>query len=156
MVYVCENNEFAKVKKTPRSYHQKVKDVAIRAQSYNMPSAIVDGNDVEAVYLCAQEAIQRARSGGGPTLVEAKKLTHWRGHHEADNQSYRDKEEFQAALNNDAIARWGAELLARGVPQSRLDEIHARVEKELARAIEYADKSPLPDVADARADIFTP
>ena len=153
VVYVCENNEFAE--STPRSQHQKIKDVAIRAQSYNIPSAIVDGNNVEAVYLCAREAIQRARSGGGPTLVEAK-TTRWRGHHEADNQSYRDKEEFQAALHNDAVARWGEELLKRGVSQSQLDEIHARVEKELNEAIEYADKSPLPDPADARADIFTP
>ena len=153
VVYVCENNEFAE--STPRAQHQKIKDVAVRAQSYDMPSAIVDGNDVEAVYLCAREAIQRARSGGGPTLVEAK-TTRWRGHHEADNQSYRDKEEFQSALDNDAIARWEQELLRRGVSQSQLDELNARVEAELNEAIEYADKSPLPDPADARADIFTP
>jgi len=153
VVYVCENNEFAE--STPRWQHQKVKDVATRALSYDIPGVIVDGNDVEAVYLCAKEAVERARSGGGPTLLEAK-TTRWRGHHEADNQSYRDKEEFQAALDNDAIARWEKVLLGRGVPKSALEEIVARTEQELAEAIEYADRSPLPDPASARADIFTP
>lgn len=153
VVYICENNEFAE--STPRAQHQKIKDVAIRAQSYDIPGIIVDGNDVEAVYLCAQNAIERARAGEGPTLIEAK-TTRWRGHHEADNQSYRDKDEFQNAMQNDAIERWVNVLLSRGVPQSELDETNARVEKDLEEAIEFADKSPLPDPADARADIFTP
>jgi acetoin:2,6-dichlorophenolindophenol oxidoreductase subunit alpha len=153
VVYVCENNEFAE--STPRWQHQKIKDVAVRAQAYDIPGVIVDGNDVEAVYFCAKEAVERARSGGGPTLIEAK-TTRWRGHHEADNQSYRDKAEFQAALDNDAIAKWESALLARGVPQEKLDEINNRVEQELIEAIEFAERSPLPDPADARADIYTP
>lgn len=153
VVYVCENNEFAE--STPRWQHQKIKDVAIRAQAYDIPGVIVDGNDVEAVYFCAKEAVERARSGGGPTLLEAK-TTRWRGHHEADNQSYRDKAEFQAALENDAIVKWESVLLSRGVPQEKLDEINNRVEQELKEAIEFAEQSPLPDPADARADIYTP
>ena len=152
-IYVCENNEFAE--STPRWQHQKIKDVAIRAQSYDIPGVIVDGNDVEAVYFTAKEAVERARSGGGPTLIEAK-TTRWRGHHEADNQSYRDKEEFQAALENDAIDRWEKELLSRDVPQEILDEINARVEKELEEAITFAEQSPHPKPEDARADIYTP
>lgn len=152
-VYVCENNEFAE--STPRWQHQKIKDVAVRAQSYDIPGVIVDGNDVEAVYFTAKEAVERARSGGGPTLIEAK-TTRWRGHHEADNQSYRDKDEFQAAMENDAIERWEIELLSRGVTQAKLDEINARVEEELEDAIKFAEQSPHPDPADARADIFTP
>jgi pyruvate dehydrogenase E1 component alpha subunit len=153
VVYVCENNEFAE--STPRWQHQKVKDVAVRAQSYDIPGVIVDGNDVEAVYFIAKEAVERARSGSGPTLIEAK-TTRWRGHHEADNQSYRDKEEFQAALENDAISRWEKVLLARGVPQTKLDKINARVDQELEEAIQFAEQSPHPDPSDARADIYTP
>jgi pyruvate dehydrogenase E1 component alpha subunit len=153
VVYVCENNEFAE--STPRWQHQRVKDIAVRAQSYDIPGLIVDGNDVEAVYLTAGEAIERARSGGGPTLIEAK-TTRWRGHHEADNQSYRDKDEFQAALENDAIERWKEQLLARGFSQAKLDAINAKVAQELEDAIEFAEQSPHPDPADARADIFTP
>jgi pyruvate dehydrogenase E1 component alpha subunit len=153
VIYVCENNGFGE--STPSWQHQKIKDIAVRAQSYDIPSSIVDGNDVEAVYLCAKDAIQRARAGGGPTLIEAK-TTRWRGHHEADNQSYRDREELQAALANDAVGRWGEILVSRGIPRATLDEIRARVDEELTLAIEFADKSPLPDPGDARSDIFTP
>ena len=153
VVYVCENNDYAE--STPRWQHQKIKDIAIRAQSYGLPGVIVDGNNVEAVYFCAKEAIERARSGGGPTLIEAK-TTRWRGHHEADNQSYRDRAEFQAALENDAIGRWEEALLSRGIPQLKMDAVNTRVENELNEAIEFAEQSPLPDPAEARADIFTP
>lgn len=153
VVYVCENNEYAE--STPRWQHQKVKDIATRAVAYDIPSAIVDGNDVGAVYLCAQEAVARARSGGGPTLIEAK-TTRWRGHHEADTQHYRPKEELQAAQGNDCTVRWREVLLSRGVPAAQMDEIDARTAQELAEAVEFAEQSPLPDPADARADIFTP
>jgi TPP-dependent pyruvate/acetoin dehydrogenase alpha subunit len=153
VVFVCENNEFAE--STPRSQNQKIKDIAVRAMAYDIPSMIVDGNNVEAVYLAAREAIARARTGGGPTLIEAK-TTRWRGHHEADNQSYRNKEELKAALANDAVARWAAQLLAAGVPQANLDAINEKTAQELKLAIEFAETSPLPNPADANADIFTP
>lgn len=153
VVYVCENNEFAE--STPRSQHQKIKDIATRALSYDIPGVIVDGNDVEAVYLKANEAIQRARLGGGPTLIEAK-TTRWSGHHASDNQSYRDKDELQAAIGNDAILRWRTVLEKRGVLHTQLDEIIQSIEQELMEAIEYAEQSPHPDPADAIADIFTP
>ena len=153
VVYVCENNEYAE--STPRWQHQKIKDVAIRANSYAIPGVIVDGNDVGAVYLCAKEAIERARSGEGPTLLEAK-TTRWRGHHEADNQSYRSKDELQSIRQNDAVARWKSVLLARDNLQEKMDEIETQTLQELKEAVEFAEKSPLPDPADALTDIFTP
>lgn len=153
VVYVCENNEFAE--STPRTQHQKIRDIAVRAVSYDIPGVIVDGNDVEVVYLRAKEAIERARSGGGPTLIEAK-TTRWSGHHASDNQSYRDKDELQAALGNDALLRWRNTLLERGVLQVQLADIAHRAEQELLEAVEYAEQSPHPDPADAVADIFTP
>jgi acetoin:2,6-dichlorophenolindophenol oxidoreductase subunit alpha len=153
VVYVCENNEYAE--STPRCQHQKIKDVAVRANSYAIPGVIVDGNDVGAVYLCAKEAIERARSGEGPTLLEAK-TTRWRGHHEADNQNYRPKDELQSIRQNDAVARWKSVLLARGNNQEKMDEIETQTLQELKEAVEFAEKSPLPDPADALSDIFTP
>jgi TPP-dependent pyruvate/acetoin dehydrogenase alpha subunit len=153
VVYVCENNEFAE--STPRRQHQKIKNIAIRAVSYDIPGAVVDGNDVEAVYLAAREAVERARSGGGPTLIEAK-TTRWSGHHAADNQNYRSKEELQAALANDAVLRWKTTLMSRGVPQAQLDQIAEAIDKELGEAIEYAEGSPTPEPSEATADIFTP
>lgn len=153
VIFVCENNGYAE--STPTQKHQKVLDIAIRAQSYDIPSSIVDGNDVEAVYLCARVAIHRARKGGGPTLLEAK-TTRWRGHHEADNQAYRDKVELREALANDCVQRWGEILSARGIPWATLEEIGAEVEGELAQAIRFAEESPLPDPLDAQSDIFSP
>jgi len=153
VVFMCENNEYAE--STPRWQHQKVKDIAMRAQGYDIPSAIVDGNDAGAVYLEAKSAVERARSGGGPTLIEAK-TTRWRGHHEADNQSYRQKEELQKALSNDCVVRWRQALLERGITKEKLDEIDAPIIAELKVAIEFAEQSPLPDPANARSDIFTP
>jgi pyruvate dehydrogenase E1 component alpha subunit len=153
IVYVCENNEYAE--STPRSQHQKIRDIAIRANSYDIPGVCVDGNDVGAVYLCAQEAIERARCGKGPTLLEAK-TTRWRGHHEADNQSYRPKDELQTIRQNDAVARWRSVILARGNFQEKMDEVERQTLQELKEAVEFAEKSPLPDPADAQTDIFTP
>jgi pyruvate dehydrogenase E1 component alpha subunit len=153
VIYVCENNEFAE--STPQDHHQNVQDVAIRALAYDIPGVTVDGNDVGAVYLCAQEAIERARSGDGPTLVEAK-TTRWRGHHEADNQGYRDPNHLQAALENDSIERWVEVLLAKGVSRMQIDEIDSQVQRELEEAIDFADKSPLPRREDALSDIYTP
>jgi pyruvate dehydrogenase E1 component alpha subunit len=153
VVYVCENNEFAE--STPRKQHQKVRDIAIRAVSYDIPAETVDGNDVEAVYIAARGAVERARSGGGPTLLEAK-TTRWSGHHASDNQNYRNKDELQAALGNDAVSRWRSILVTRGVSSGRLDEIAERVEKELSEAIQYAESSPAPEPSEATTDIFTP
>lgn len=153
VVYVCENNGFAE--STPQSQHQKIKDIAVRAGSYDIPGVIVDGNDVEGVYLSAKKAIERARSGSGPTLIEAK-TTRWSGHHASDNQSYRAEDELQAALDNDAILRWSEILMARGVLQDQLDDIIQSVEQELMEAVDYAEQSPHPDPSEATDDIFTP
>lgn len=153
VVYVCENNGYAE--STPQSYHQNIKDIAVRASSYGIPGESIDGNDVETVYLTAKDAIDRARSGKGPTLIEAK-TTRWSGHHASDNQSYRDNEELQLALGNDAILRWRSTLEKRGALPDQMDEIYTRAKEELEEAIAYAEESPHPDPADATADIFTP
>jgi pyruvate dehydrogenase E1 component alpha subunit len=152
-VFVCENNGYAE--STPQRQHQKIKDIAVRATSYDMPSAIVDGNAVDAVYRATNEAVARARKGNGPTLIEAK-TTRWRGHHEADTQTYRPKEELQNLKNSCPVQRWHKALLEMGVPTENIQEIDQRVESELKEAVAFAEKSPLPDPAEARSDIFTP
>ncbi len=152
-VFVCENNGYAE--STPRRQHQKVKDIATRALSYDMPAEIVDGDDVGAVYTAASRAAARARSGGGPTLIEAK--THrWSGHHAADTQTYRPKEELQSLQGFCPLARWRKVLLGDGVPDRTLDEIEASVVDELKAAVAFAERSPVPDPAEACTDIFTP
>jgi pyruvate dehydrogenase E1 component alpha subunit len=123
--------------------------------AYDMPSAMVDGNDAGAVYLAAKQAVARARAGAGPTLIEAKTYR-IRGHYEGDPQIYRTKEEVAAWEEKDPIDRWSKLLLNRGVPAEDLEEIDARIEQELEAAVAFAEESPLPDPAEARSDIFTP
>ncbi|MGQ9502343.1 MAG: thiamine pyrophosphate-dependent dehydrogenase E1 component subunit alpha [Anaerolineae bacterium] len=152
-IFVCENNGYAE--STPQRQHQKIKDIAVRAVAYDIPSAVVDGNDVGAVYLAAQEAVARARSGGGPTLIEAKTYR-WRGHYEGDPQMYRSKAEVEAWEQKCPIARWRHALISSGIPATQLDAIDQRIREDLEHAIVFAEQSPFPDPAEARADIFTP
>jgi TPP-dependent pyruvate/acetoin dehydrogenase alpha subunit len=152
-VFVCENNAYAE--STPQSWHQKIEDVAVRAVAYDMPSATVDGNDAGAVYLAAKEAVARARAGGGPTLIEAKTYR-IRGHYEGDPEIYRSKEEVEGWKKKCPVERWRKALLDMGIPTESIVEIDARIDQELKEAIAFAEESPLPDLAEARSDIFTP
>jgi pyruvate dehydrogenase E1 component alpha subunit len=152
-IFVCENNAYAE--STPQSYHQKNQDVADRAIGYGMPSSKVDGNDPGAVYLAAEEAVGRARSGGGPTLIEAKTYR-IRGHYEGDPEIYRTKEEVEIWKKKDPIERWRNVLLERGVPAETFEEIDARIDQELKDAVAFAEESPTPDPTEARSDIYTP
>jgi pyruvate dehydrogenase E1 component alpha subunit len=152
-IFVCENNGYAE--STPQSYHQNIEDVADRAVGYGMPSSKVDGNDPGAVYLAAKEAVARARSGEGPTLIEAKTYR-IRGHYEGDPEIYRTKEEVEAWKKKDPIERWRKVLLDRGISAETFEEIDARIDQELKDAVAFAEESPLPDPAEARSDIFTP
>jgi TPP-dependent pyruvate/acetoin dehydrogenase alpha subunit len=152
-IFVCENNGYAE--STPRHQHQKIEDIAARAKAYDMPAATVDGNDVGAVYLAAQEAVARARSGGGPSLIEAKTYR-LRGHYEGDPQIYRRREEVEAWEKKEPVERWREALLERGISLVQIEEIEAQIEEELERAVVFAEESPLPDPAEARSDIFTP
>ncbi len=152
-IFVCENNGYAE--STPRHQHQKIEDIAARAKAYDMPAAAVDGNDVGAVYLVAQEAVARARSGGGPSLIEAKTYR-LRGHYEGDPQIYRSREEVEAWEKKEPVERWREALLKRGISLVQIEEIEARIEEELEQAVIFAEESPLPDPTEARSDIFTP
>jgi len=152
VVFVCENNGYAE--STPRWYHQKNERVADRASAYCMPAMVANGNDVTEVYLAARAAVHRARSGGGPTLLEC--LTHrWRGHHEADNQSYRPKTEITDLDRFCPILKLKTQLLESGVKETAIAAIHEAIETELQAAVAFAESSPLPDPSSARSDIFT-
>ena len=102
VIFVCENNLYGI--SMHQSRHQAIQDVADRAVAYNIPGVVVDGNDVLAVYEAAKEAIDRARSGQGPTLIECKTYRH-RGHFEGDPTIYRDPEEVNEWLQKDPIIR---------------------------------------------------
>jgi acetoin:2,6-dichlorophenolindophenol oxidoreductase subunit alpha len=152
VVYVCENNLYGEF--TRQDKHQTVKDIAVRADSYAMPGVVVDGNDVLAVRAAMEEAVTRARSGQGPTLLEAKTYRH-RGHYEGDMGAYRPPQEVSEWLARDPIAVFGRRLIEEhGVTQDQLDEVASDVEHELDQAAAFADASPHPLPEEALEDVY--
>jgi TPP-dependent pyruvate/acetoin dehydrogenase alpha subunit len=153
VVFVCENNGFAEFVSVRE--HQKIEHIADRAASYAMPGVTVDGNDVIAVYQAAGEAVDRARAGEGPTLLECVTLR-WRGHFEGDPESYRSKEELKEGKRADPIRHLQDMLRATGAFD---DDAEATIRDDVAtriqRAIEFAESSPLPAPQDALVDVYT-
>jgi TPP-dependent pyruvate/acetoin dehydrogenase alpha subunit len=109
-VYVCENNLYAEM--SHQSLHTNIRDIATRAGAYDIPGVIVDGNDVEAVLDATRTAVERARDGGGPTLLECKTYR-IRGHFEGDAQKYKDAAEVAGWAARDPLAAYGRALLDR-------------------------------------------
>ncbi|NLF02530.1 MAG: thiamine pyrophosphate-dependent dehydrogenase E1 component subunit alpha [Anaerolineales bacterium] len=152
VIFVCENNLYAA--STPFKTAFKVENVADRAVAYGMPGVIVDGNDVLAVERVSQEAIERARRGEGPTLIECKTYRLC-GHSRSDPRTYRSREEEEEWKQRDAVPRFRQWLEDRaGVPAARLAEIEQAVEQEIDEAIEFAESSPEPDVSELYLDVF--
>ncbi len=134
IVFVCQNNLWAE------SVHYKftsaIIDYSDRAKAYGFPGISIDGNDVVAVYEESKKAIERARKGGGPTLIEMKTYR-WYGHSEVDPANYRMKEEVEEWKKKDPLPRFEAFLRKNGVLD---DKIKAEIEKEVEEEIEAAIK----------------
>src|SRR3990172_4967825 len=153
VVFVCENNQYAE--STPRDVHQRIKDVAQRAMAYDIPGVVADGMDVFDVYQKTGEAIDRARTGGGPTLVEAKTYR-FMGHYVGDPQTYRSKDEVEQWKKRDPIAMFRKRVVEEGrITAAELDAIDAAIAKEMEQAVEFARQSPEPEIESALQDIFT-
>jgi len=155
LVFVCENNGFGI--SVSQKQHQAIQDISIRAAAYNMPGITVDGNDVLTVYEASGKAIQRARAGEGPTLVECKTYR-WRGHHEGDpNQGkrYRTMEEVQEWVKKCPIRRFEEKLVSKKVlTKLKAKKIWEEVEKEIDEAVEFANQSPFPEPKDIYEDVY--
>ena len=115
VIFVCENNHFGI--SMSQSKHQAIQDIADRAASYGFPGIAVDGNDVMAVYEVAKEAVDRARKGQGPTLIECK-TWRWRGHFEGDPGTYKDPKEQEAWMDKEPVGRYRTFLEENGVMTS--------------------------------------
>ncbi len=154
VVFVCENNGYGMSTSTKRS--TAVENIADRAVAYNMPGVIVDGNNLSDVAEAAHEAIERARRGEGPTLIE-NKTYRLRGHSKSDRNRYRTKEEIEDwATNRDPIARFETDLKTYGfITDAEIETIRTNVEKEIADAIEFAKNSPSPDLSNLTRDVYT-
>ena len=142
VVYVCENNLYGASSHVTKV--MKIKDVAERASAYGMPGVVVDGNDVIAVYRAAAEAVNRARSGNGPTLLECK--TYRRGgHSRGDSNMYRDKEEEKVWFARDPIVIAQNRLKEMGVlSDSDIKIINEEVRAQIEEALAFAEESPFP------------
>ena len=153
VIFVCENNLFAQT--TPRTEHQKIKDVAARASAYDMPAVTVNGNDVIEVYQASKEAVKRARDGGGPTFIECKTYR-WRGHWEGDPQPYRTQDEVKEWKLKCPITRFRRYLIENKVMLKQdLESIDKIIEDELQKAVEFARISPFPEPEEALDDVYT-
>ena len=147
VVYVCENNGWAE--STPVSYSASVADIGSRAGAYGIAGVTVAGEDYEAVYTAAGEAVRRARAGEGPTLLEVK-LARIRGHFIGDPQQYRPRSERQEARQRDPVA-----LLAERL-DTEVAPYRAGVQAEIDTAFETGPAGAWPDPATTERDVYAP
>ena len=152
-VFICENNQFAT--EIAITYATRNPDIWTKAASYGMPGVCVDGNDVLAVYEAAREAVARARSGGGPTLIECKTYR-TRAHAEGMRDGgYRSTEDVDKWKLRDPIKMLAGSVVADGgITQVELDRVVAEVKAAIDDAVEFAKNSPYPDGATATEHIF--
>jgi TPP-dependent pyruvate/acetoin dehydrogenase alpha subunit len=142
LVVIIENNRYAY--STPARRAAAIEDFALRARSYDIPGEVVDGNDVVAVYRVTAAAVQRARAGDGPSIIEAKTMR-MHGHSDADSPWYVPKEEFEEWQRRDPIERFERELREKGILNDEVvRSVESRMSEELERDLEYAMKSPFP------------
>jgi acetoin:2,6-dichlorophenolindophenol oxidoreductase subunit alpha len=152
VIFACQNNQYAEY--TKYSLGTSVDQIAKRGASYSMRSIHVDGNDPEAMYEAARTAVDAARAGEGPTLIEA--LTYrFHGHVMGDSMGYMPREERKAAMAADPVPQLRADLIAAGtLTEEQAVAIEQGLQKEIDEAFEYAIAQPLPDPADSVTDVY--
>lgn len=153
VIFVCENNVFGM--SVPQKHHQRIVDISVRAQAYGIPGVTIDGNDVIKVYKTAAEAINRARQGGGPTLIECKTYRH-KGHFQGDPDIYREKEEVKKWITErDPIRKFKEFLLQSKICSEKdLEAIDGEVADEIIDAIRFAEESPFPAPEETLEDVY--
>jgi TPP-dependent pyruvate/acetoin dehydrogenase alpha subunit len=152
VVFVCENNlymEYTSIFDVTAVEHP----AADRASAYGLEPIIVDGNDADAVFLAASKALDRARRGDGPSLIEAETYRHG-GHSRADPGKYRPQAEIDAWLARDPIPMYHQRLLDLGVPEADLDLIQRAVAAAVDEATEFAKRGPAAEPAAAFTDVW--
>jgi pyruvate dehydrogenase E1 component alpha subunit len=141
VVWLCENNGWAV--SAALEEVQGVRSVALRAEGWGIPGIVVDGQDALAVHSVVSEAVERARRGDGPTLIEAMTVR-FDGHYTGDMQPYRDKEELNTARGRDPFELLEAKLRQAGVTEQQLEDIHGAADEEMADALAMARQAPKP------------
>ena len=152
VVFVCENNlymEYTSIHDVTAVEHP----AADRASAYGLEPVLIDGNDVDVVYRTAQRALDLARKGGGPSLIEAETYRHG-GHSRADPGKYRPDEEVKAWLAKDPLPRYRARLLEMGISAADIEKIEAETNAAIDQATEIARNAPPPPLELADKDVW--
>ncbi len=154
VVYLCENNQYGMSMSVERAL--PIEDIADRAAAYKMPGVVVDGNDVLAVYEATLEAVERARSGGGPSLIEGKTYR-WKGHSKSDQERYRTKEEVEAWKERCPIRRFRARLInERVIDETEASRMAEEARRLIEEAVAFAEASPEPAVETILEGVYAP
>ncbi|WP_092225988.1 thiamine pyrophosphate-dependent enzyme [Desulforhopalus singaporensis] len=155
VVYVCENNQYAL--SVPVKQSSLIQDYYLRKDAYGIRGCKVDGNDVIAVYEASKEAVERARKGEGPSLIECKTYR-WRGHYEGEfdrHYTYRTKKEIEEWIEKCPIAQFKGYLIENNIiTQEKIDQLEKEIQRELLEAVAFAEDSPAPKPEDALAGLF--
>jgi pyruvate dehydrogenase E1 component alpha subunit len=152
VVFVCQNNRYAE--HTKYEYCTSVDQIAKRAAGYSMPGIHVDGNDPLAMYAAAKEAIDRARAGGGPTLIEAMTFR-FHGHLLGDMDAYMDPGEKDIWKAKDPVPAFRSWLIAEGLAsEDELATIDSTISAEIDEAVSFAMASPYPEADEIRRDVY--
>jgi acetoin:2,6-dichlorophenolindophenol oxidoreductase subunit alpha len=151
-LFVCENNLYMEY--TPiASVTAVAQPAADRAPAYGLPAEVVDGNDVVAVLEATARAVERARAGDGPTIIEALTYRQY-GHSRSDPAKYRPKEEVEEWLRRDPLTLLAERLHGDGVAEEAVEERRKRAQEVVAAAVEAAKAAPPPDEATALTDLW--
>ena len=153
IIFIVENNGYAE--SVPVALQTAVENISEKARAYGIPGVTVDGNDVVAVYVAMRAAIDRARTGGGPTLLECKTYR-WYGHSEIDPAKYRDSEELAYWKSRDPITNMERYLESNSLWSNQWkEELMAAFNLEIDDAISFAESSPHPDAEEALDHVFS-
>jgi acetoin:2,6-dichlorophenolindophenol oxidoreductase subunit alpha len=152
VVFACENNWYGEF--TPMQKVTAGANIARRAEPFGIPARVVDGNDLFAVVDAAREAVDRARGGGGPTLLECQTYRHY-GHSKSDPATYRPEGELERWKERDPLDVARARLLEGGLPVAEIEAVEEATRRGLEHAVEAALGAPYPDPA-VRATEFAP
>ena len=151
VIFLCQNNGYAEHTKTENCTAGRIVD---RALGYGMAGVAVDGNDPAAMWRVARDAVDRARTGHGPTLIEAK-CFRFQGHNFGDPSDYIPKAEFAAARAQDPVPEFRRKLIAEGIATATdLDAMEAEIAAEIEEAVAFAEAAPYPDISTLRFDTY--
>lgn len=152
IIFVCENNRWGEF--TPQVRSSAVCEVARRAQAYDIPARVMDGDDVLEVYQVAGEVVPQVRKGEGPCLLECH--THrWLGHYVGDPQKYRPPQELEECRSSDPVVRFRQRLLQeKGLSTEEVEGVEKQVNQEVEEATAFALASPLPSVEETLRDVY--